>query len=352
MTAIDLFVRGGGVFLLLLITGLNLRDWGRLSNVRLGALLAAGAAAYLIETAPGFRAVAGLWSLPLFLLMAGDSVVFWLVAWSLFDDGFRLRGWQAGLWLAVAGTAGANAFVLGPLHLAVANRIDQGLNALDLVFAALAVGQALSSWRDDLVERRRHVRVAVVIGGAAFIVLHAAVTATTRGGQAGGDLADSAGLLVVASAIAWSLLGVRSEAAVVPSRSIPSATSEDGLLLARLERLMSEDRLYREPRLSIADVARRTALPEYRLRRLINRGIGARNFAAYVNGFRLAEVKAALADPSQAEVPVLTIALDAGFGSLGPFNRAFRADTGTTPTDYRRGAVTSAKTAGRISNSA
>jgi len=345
MAAIDLFVRGGGVFLLLLITGLNLRDWGRLSNVRLGALLAAGAAAYLIETAPGFRAVAGLWSLPLFVLMAGDSVVFWLVAWSLFDDG-------VGLWLAVAGTAGANAFVLGPLHLAVANRIDQGLNALDLVFAALAVGQALSSWRDDLVERRRHVRVAVVIGGAAFIVLHAAVTATTRGGGAGGDLVDSAGLLVVASAIAWSLLGVRPEPAAGPSRSVPTAKSEDSLLLARLERLMSEDRLYREPRLSIADVARRTALPEYRLRRLINQGIGARNFAAYVNGFRLAEVKAALADPSQAEVPVLTIALDAGFGSLGPFNRAFRADTGTTPTDYRRGALTGLKTTGRISKSA
>jgi AraC-like DNA-binding protein len=35
-------------------------------------------------------------------------------------------------------------------------------------------------------------------------------------------------------------------------------------------------------------------------------------------------------------VPVLTIALDAGFSSLGPFNRAFKADTGLTPTEYRR----------------
>jgi AraC-like DNA-binding protein len=138
----------------------------------------------------------------------------------------------------------------------------------------------------------------------------------------------------------------------VAPKSAPAAMPEDTLLLARLERLMTEDRLYREPRLSIADVARRMGLPEYRLRRLINQGIGARNFAAYVNGFRLAEVKAALADPAQAAVPVLTIALDAGFGSLGPFNRAFRADTGTTPTDYRRGGFTGEKTAGRISNSA
>jgi AraC-like DNA-binding protein len=32
----------------------------------------------------------------------------------------------------------------------------------------------------------------------------------------------------------------------------------------------------------------------------------------------------------------LTIALDAGFQSLGPFNRAFKAHTGMTPTDFRR----------------
>jgi AraC-like DNA-binding protein len=43
-----------------------------------------------------------------------------------------------------------------------------------------------------------------------------------------------------------------------------------------------------------------------------------------------------LADPAQAEVPVITIAMDTGFQSLGPFNRAFKAVTGVTPTEYRR----------------
>jgi AraC-like DNA-binding protein len=28
--------------------------------------------------------------------------------------------------------------------------------------------------------------------------------------------------------------------------------------------------------------------------------------------------------------------MDAGFQSLGPFNRAFKATTGVTPTEYRR----------------
>jgi AraC-like DNA-binding protein len=41
-------------------------------------------------------------------------------------------------------------------------------------------------------------------------------------------------------------------------------------------------------------------------------------------------------------VPVLTIAMDAGFQSIGPFNRAFRAQTAMTPTEYRRAALTAA----------
>ena len=53
---------------------------------------------------------------------------------------------------------------------------------------------------------------------------------------------------------------------------------------------------------------------------------------------------AALRDPLQAEVPILTIALDAGFQSLGPFNRAFKAETGLTPSDYRRRQLTAMET--------
>ena len=44
---------------------------------------------------------------------------------------------------------------------------------------------------------------------------------------------------------------------------------------------------------------------------------------------------AELADPRQEALPVLTIALQAGFQSIGPFNRAFREAEGMTPTEYR-----------------
>jgi AraC-like DNA-binding protein len=120
------------------------------------------------------------------------------------------------------------------------------------------------------------------------------------------------------------------------NNDLPSPAGPDAALLTALHQLTNHGKVYREPDLSIASLSQKLDIPEHRLRRLINRQLGHRNFSAFVNGYRLAEAEAALGDPAQADVPILTIALDAGFGSIGPFNRAFKAHTGLTPTEYRR----------------
>ena len=109
----------------------------------------------------------------------------------------------------------------------------------------------------------------------------------------------------------------------------------DDPLANRLLAFMEHQKPHRDETLTIAALAAQLGEQEYRLRRLINGQLGHRNFATFLNGYRLAEVKAALTDPSQRDVPILTIALDAGFGSLGPFNRAFRDAEGCTPSAYR-----------------
>jgi AraC-like DNA-binding protein len=37
-------------------------------------------------------------------------------------------------------------------------------------------------------------------------------------------------------------------------------------------------------------------------------------------------------------LPVLSIALEVGYGSIGPFNRAFKARMGMTPSRFRKAA--------------
>jgi AraC-like DNA-binding protein len=266
-------------------------------------------------------------------------VVFGTFSAALFDDGFRLRWWHPALWLVlvVAGLA-ACAWQTPLLGLV--------LTLSSIVFAALAIGQALFSWRIDLIERRRRLRLFVVVASSLYIAVNAAaqLAGVPRSAPAEGSLAGSIGLLVIAGAIALSLLRVGEQSLFpalaeapqpVPMADAPTEEPDQGQLAA-LARLMTAERAYRQDGLTIGTLARQLGLAEYRLRRLINQGLGHRNFNSFVNSYRIAEAKAALSDPHQAAVPVLTIALDAGFSSLGPFNRAFKAETGMTPTDYRR----------------
>ncbi len=98
---------------------------------------------------------------------------------------------------------------------------------------------------------------------------------------------------------------------------------------------METDRLWKREGLGIAELARELGTQEYLLRRAINRRLGYRNFNDFLHGYRLAEVAQRLGDPAERHLPVLTIALDCGYGSIGPFNRAFKARFGVTPSQFR-----------------
>ena len=99
---------------------------------------------------------------------------------------------------------------------------------------------------------------------------------------------------------------------------------------------MLVDNAYRRCDLTIKKLALELRIPEHLLRKLINHRLGYRNFRHYLNGFRLVEVTTRLCSLEDERTPVLTIALDAGFASIAPFNRAFRDSYGQSPSEYRR----------------
>ncbi len=102
---------------------------------------------------------------------------------------------------------------------------------------------------------------------------------------------------------------------------------------ARLSILMSEQAMYREPALTIAQLARRSGYPEYLVSTVINRRLGG-NFWEYVNRHRIEAVRACLADAGDGR-RILEIAYGAGFTSKSTFNTAFRRIFGETPSAYR-----------------
>jgi AraC-like DNA-binding protein len=350
LLSIDLGLRGAVVGLSLLIAGVALRDRRDSLLACLGAALAVGAAASAIGSAPTFPRPVAWWGLVVLALSGATPVMFWLWARAAFDDDFVVRPWHGGVWVAVAGL---QFYVAGwSLWPTVDRTIDRALSLTTLGLALLAAGQTLATWRTDLVAGRRRLRLVVLTGTSAYIAIVAASSlAPAISGSSVTSLANVLGLFGLVAYSAWNLLG----AAETQGSILPVATGDvsgaaratasdrqrkpseiDQTLLRRLERLMTVERAYRREGLTIGVLSAQLGVPEYRLRQLINEGLGHRNFNAFLNRYRIEEAKSALADPAQREVQVLTIALDAGFQSLAPFNRAFRAATGLTPTEFRR----------------
>ncbi|MGE4070644.1 MAG: helix-turn-helix domain-containing protein [Lysobacterales bacterium] len=91
-------------------------------------------------------------------------------------------------------------------------------------------------------------------------------------------------------------------------------------------------RLYREPGLKIDDLAAALELPVHYLSYAINSESG-RNVQSWLNQLRVAEAMEALASADADSV--LAVGMAAGFNSKASFNRAFRAETGVSPGEFR-----------------
>jgi AraC-like DNA-binding protein len=347
LAVLDIALRAATVALLLVLAASLFRDFRHVVAGRLAVAFALGSAAHAVTSAIGSISPASVWHAPLIALSTGNVVVFWLFTRALFDDAFALRWWHALLWATVATFSFINCMWIAPAGNARMSVV--AINLLVLGFIGLAVAQTIASWSLDLVERRRRLRI-FIIGAAA---LYGGMNAILQISVSGGDTADIANvvnsvmLAGIVAAICCAMTGVTAPDLFVAAAgpvaevsSLPAAIEEsnavDQKLVDALMRLMADERIYRHDNITIGVLATKLGIPEYRLRRLINQRLGYRNFNVFLNNHRIEEAKAALADPTQVEVPVITIAMDAGFQSLGPFNRAFKAITGVTPTEYRR----------------
>ena len=360
MTLLDAALRGAVVSLLILVATLLARDRTRLWPARIGVLFTLGLVVQVISSTPAVESsVPRLWQAPLIAISVGNAVLFWIFVKALCDDDFAPRPWHVAAW-AIAAAVSAFNCVTGWSTADVPGRIAVVVQrSVPLLCALLAAIAAGSTWRLDLVEKRRRLRLFIVAAGIAYTVASLGARLASPDGRLLGTTAvlDVLALLAMIGVVAVSLLRVGpSELFPVAAPSVPTGSAAtapvtddetaeesadvpepgDERLVAALDRLVRDERVYRLEGLTVAGLAHRLAVPEYRLRRVINRRLGHRNFNAFINGFRLDEAQRALRDPAQRELPVLTIALEAGFQSIGPFNRAFKAATGVTPTEFRR----------------
>jgi AraC-like DNA-binding protein len=341
LATIDLALRAATVAMLLVLAASLFRDFRNVLAGRLAIAFALGSAAHAATSTIGVTSPISAGHAPLIALSTGNVVVFWLFCRALFDDAFTLRWWHGLIWLAVAAFSFVNCMWIAPAG--NARLAITAVNLIALGFIILAVAQTIASWSADLVEGRRNLRMFIVAAAALYGGFNAILQMLApRDATDIANVANSALLAGIVAAISSAMMQVTAND-LFPAASVTSVPARpdvedaaDRKLIDALMRLMADERIYRHDNVTIGTLATRLSVPEYRLRRLINQRLGYRNFNVFLNEHRIEEAKAALADPTQAEVPVITIAMDAGFQSLGPFNRAFKATTGVTPSEYRR----------------
>jgi AraC-like DNA-binding protein len=333
----DMMARGGSLALLALWSWLLIRDHWQALPARVALCMNLSIAFHIIATVPGPIGRDTLVDWVVALGAASVPGLFWLFAKTWFNDEKRLSARSVGLVLL--------SIVLVAVHMAWFDAIGRPPPTAILMRGAMfgfAIAGLWEAWRgreDDLIEARCILRLRLILSVGAYVILTNAAEILVYVGAVPGFVNSliEFGVLLLTWALCATMFGLRQGDLFAATR--PSVQNEvpnsDDPLAARLLAHMETERPYRDETMTIAKLAGQLGEPEYRLRRLINGQLGHRNFAAFLNGYRLGEVKSALADPEQRQVPILTIALDAGFGSLGPFNRAFREAEAMTPTTFR-----------------
>jgi len=272
----------------------------------------------------------------------GNIIFIWWLGLAIFQDNFRLR-WPHWTVLAI------NCAVLLP------NRFmeTQGMTTFDPLsnygLDIITVGimghlffVTVKGRADDLIESRRRLRLGFIL--AVIIATLLAVFAENLLAGSEPEFLKTLRCMIIFPLALWSMLWLTQmhpekiffERAVKPTEKAIDIDPRDQLLLGTLNQAMDEEQIYKEPGLTIRVLAEKLKTPEHRLRNLINSGLGYRNFSSFLNHYRIEAVKDAFAKPENSRIPVLTIALDNGYNSLAPFNRAFRDIEKTTPSAYRQ----------------
>lgn len=111
-------------------------------------------------------------------------------------------------------------------------------------------------------------------------------------------------------------------------------SANDRLIAAKLEKLLEEEKLYREMGFTRTDLAEKLGVAESRLSNIINRYFNC-NFNIWLNRKRVEEAKLRLR--SEPKTQITMIAFESGFNSIATFNRVFKEMTGVSPSEWRNG---------------
>jgi AraC-like DNA-binding protein len=224
--------------------------------------------------------------------------------------------------------------------------MSTAMDIMMLAFVGFAIYWTIKGWRADLVDDRRVFRwfIIGVQGALIFIVIFVEnfLIQSDSGSYASAQflLVSSIAFLalgMVLVAMRFDLVSLNAVIRRVTELNEEPETGETKPFdIDSFNKAFRDAHLYREAGLTIAGLAKKLSMPEYKLRAFIHKQLGFRNFNAMLHKYRIEDASRALQDKESQSLPVLTIALSVGYQSITPFNNAFRQIMGVTPSEYRK----------------
>lgn len=105
--------------------------------------------------------------------------------------------------------------------------------------------------------------------------------------------------------------------------------------IAKVQQMMQDEEVYKDAELTLPKLAEMLDIPAYVLSQIINEHL-AKNFADFVNQYRIEEAKKLLTNPAYSHYKIAGIAFESGFNNLSSFNTAFKKKVQQTPSQYRK----------------
>jgi len=104
---------------------------------------------------------------------------------------------------------------------------------------------------------------------------------------------------------------------------------------AKLIQLISEEKIYLDPELTLKDLAERLNTSSNNTSWLLN-NVYQKTFYEYINEARVEAFKGKLDSDDHKNFTLLALAHEVGFKSKSTFNKSFKSSTGLTPSQYAR----------------
>jgi len=117
--------------------------------------------------------------------------------------------------------------------------------------------------------------------------------------------------------------------------------ADQNQLKEKLENHMRKEEPFLDPSLTIYDLSKQIGTSIKELSLLINHDLN-QHFFDYVNGFRIRKAMEIFKNTNDDKLTVLEVLYEVGFNSKSSFNTAFKKFTGTTPSEFKRKASSSA----------